>query len=423
MAANDKVVDAILKQFGIIRVDDLPELFNTAKGFENFPAPKGNRTVVITNAGGPAILAVDSLEKEGLVLAELSQETKSKLREIVHPEGSVQNPIDLLPGGTAEQFKRVNEIAASDGNVDVVVSIFVEPIMVSAFEVIERINSIISDKPIFQVVMPLPESWEKYRRDSLTKKPLFRNPEDPAKIISNVLFYSKRKDLRKYLTSQPSKINLGNSSGFIDQLTVEKICVAYEIPLVKSIVVPADLLSKSALPNYPLVLKGLSKDVIHKSELNAVKLNINNEDELKKAADAITASFVQHNFEVEDFLIQPFIQSKHELLIGGFRDVSFGPMIMFGSGGKYVEVFQDTCMKSAYLSEEDVDEMIDSTKIGKILRGVRGESPVDLITLKKIILSSAQIMLDNPNIIEFDFNPLVVAKDNSIHAVDVRIKI
>jgi acetyltransferase len=238
-----------------------------------------------------------------------------------------------------------------------------------------------------------------------------------------VLFYSKRKKLRKYLTSQTSKINLGNSSGFIDQLTVDKICVAYEIPLVKSIVVPADLLSKSALPNYPLVLKGLSKDVIHKSELNAVKLNINNEDELKEAADAITASFVQHNFEVEDFLIQPFIQSKHELLIGGFRDVSFGPMIMFGSGGKYVEVFQDTSMKSAHLSDEDVDEMIDSTKIGKILKGVRGESPVDLITLKKIILSSAQMMLDNPNIIEFDFNPLVIAKDNSIHAVDVRIKI
>ena len=137
----------------------------------------------------------------------------------------------------------------------------------------------------------------------------------------------------------------------------------------------------------------------------------------------IINSFQQNNIELEEFLIQPFIFAKHEILIGGFRDNSFGPMIMFGSGGKYVEVFKDTCMKSAHLSDEDVDEMIDSTKIGKILKGVRGESPVDLITLKKIILSSAQIMLDNPNIIEFDFNPLVVAKDNSIHAVDVRIKI
>lgn len=423
MAANDKVVDAVLKQFGIIRVDDLHELFNTAKGFENFPAPKGNRTVLITNAGGPAILAVDSLEREGLMLAELSQETKTKLREIVHPEGSVNNPIDLLPGGTAEQFKRVNEIAASDENVDVVISIFVEPIMVPAFEVIEGVNSIVSEKPIFQVVMPLPEFWEKYRRDSLTKKPLFRNPEDPAKVISNLLFYQKRKAKRKYLSAQISKVDLGSVSGFIEQQQVEKICGAYDIPLVKSVVVKKDSLLKTELPNFPIVLKGLSKKVVHKSELNAVKLNIQNENELKTAAEEIRESFEQNNFEVEEFLIQPFIQSKHELLVGGFRDASFGPMIMFGLGGKYVEIFQDTCMKSAYLSEEDAEEMIEQTKIGKILKGVRGELPVDLNKLKKIILSSAQMMLDNPNILEFDFNPLVVDVNNEFHAVDVRVRL
>lgn len=422
MAANDKVVDAVLNQFGIIRVDDLSELFNTAKGFENFPAPKGNRTVVITNAGGPAILAVDSLEKEGLVLAELSQETKTKLREIVHPEGSLNNPIDLLPGGTAEQFIRVNEIAASDENVDVVVSIFVEPIMVPAFEVIEGINSIVSEKPIFQVVMPLPEFWEKYRKNSATKKPLFRNPEDPAKVISNLLFYYKRKDNRKYLSAKTSRFDLSNLTGLLEQQHISKICAAYEIPLVKSVLVNKESLLKVELPKYPLVLKGLSKNVVHKSELNAVKLNIKNADELMEAAREVTNSFEQNNFEAEEFLIQPFIQSKHELLIGGFRDASFGPMIMFGLGGKYVEVFQDTFMKSAYLSEEDVDEMIDSTKIGKILKGVRGEKSVDLNKLKQIILSSAQMMLDNPNIVEFDFNPLVVDMNNEFHTVDVRIR-
>lgn len=423
MAANDKVVDAVLNQFGIIRVDDLAELFNTAKGFENFPAPKGNRTAVITNAGGPAILAVDSLEKEGLVLAELSQETKSKLREIVHPEGSVNNPIDLLPGGTAEQFKLVNEITVADENVDAVISIFVEPVMVPAFEVIERINSIALDKPILQVVMPLPEFWERYRNDSPTKKPLFRNPEDPAKVISNVLFYQERRAKRKYLEAHSPKYDLKVENGFISADQIEKLCTAYKIPLVESILVKSDELLKIKLPQFPLVLKGLSKDVIHKSELNAVKLNIGNKDELMHAAKEISNSFEKYNFEVEEFLIQPFVQSKNELLIGGFRDASFGPMIMFGLGGKYVEVFQDTCMKSAYLSEEDVNEMINSTKIGKILKGVRGEKPVDINKLKQIILSSAQMMLDNKNIVEFDFNPLVVAVDNSFHAVDVRVRL
>ena len=172
LGGSDKVVDAILTQFGIIRADDLNDMFNTAKGFEDFPTPKGNRVAVVTNAGGPAILTVDTLEKNNLALAELTLETKLSLKDIVHPEGSVNNPVDLLPGGTAEQFKTVNEILVKDKNVDAVISVFVEPIMVKALPVIESINDIKSEKPIFQVVMPLPEFWQEYRTESKTKTSL-----------------------------------------------------------------------------------------------------------------------------------------------------------------------------------------------------------------------------------------------------------
>ncbi|MGB5288106.1 MAG: CoA-binding protein, partial [Ignavibacteriaceae bacterium] len=178
LGSSDKVVDAVMKQFGIIRADDLNDMFNTAKGFEDFPMPISNRVAVVTNAGGPAILTVDTLERNNLSLAELDKETKSKLREIVHPQGSVNNPVDLLPGGTSEQFKQINEILIVDKNVDAIISVFVEPIMVPAMPVIEGINGIISGKPIFQVVMPLPEFWEKYRKESKTKRSLFRRPED-----------------------------------------------------------------------------------------------------------------------------------------------------------------------------------------------------------------------------------------------------
>ena len=142
LGSSDKVVNSVLDQFGIIRANDLNEMFNTAKGFENFPIPKGNRVAVVTNAGGPAILTVDKLESENLVLAQLSSETKEELKKIVHAEGSVNNPVDLLPGGTAEQFRLVNEMVLRDKNVDAVISVFVEPVMVPAFEVIENINSI-----------------------------------------------------------------------------------------------------------------------------------------------------------------------------------------------------------------------------------------------------------------------------------------
>ena len=125
---------------------------------------------------------------------------------------------------------------------------------------------------------------------------------------------------------------------------------------------------------------------------------------------------------MEGFLLQPYIKLKHEVLIGGFRDLSFGPVIMFGTGGKYVEVICDTAIKTAFVSDNDINEMIDSTVIGKILKGVRGEAPCDIKKIKEIIKSSAQMIIENKNISEFDLNPLIISEDNSIHAVDIRIK-
>ncbi len=423
LGSSDRVVESVLDQFGIIRASNLNELFNTAKGFENFPLPKGKNVAVVTNAGGPAILTVDSLEKQNLKLAELSEQTKNKLKEIVRQEGSVNNPVDLLPGGTAEEFKRVNEIIISDENVDAVISVFVEPVMVPAFEVIEKINSIQPDKPLFQVVMPLPEFWDKYRKESLTKKPLFRNPEDPAKIIADMLFYSERRNQKIFLLPRRNKTKI-TGSGFLRSDEIEKLIKKYKLPSVKNIFIKAENINKPERKlSFPLVVKGIAKDVVHKSELNAVKMNIKNRSEFKKSVAEIKKSFEKHKIEIEEFLVQPFVKARHEILIGGFRDTSFGPMIMFGSGGKYVEIFNDTCLKSAYLSEKDIDDMISKTKIGKILKGVRREKPFPLSKLKKVIRSSAQMMLDYNEIKEFDLNPLIITEDHSIYAVDVRIKV
>ena len=429
LSAKDNVVDAVLNQFGIIRANNLNELFNTAKGFENFPMPKGNRIALVTNSGGPAILAVDNLEKEGLTLAQLSETTKTKLQEIVHPEGSLNNPVDLLPGGTAEAYKRVCELFIEDENVDAVVSIFVEPVMVPALPVIEAINSIESEKPILQAVMPLPEFWQNYRENSEKKLPLFRNPEDPAEVISNMLFYKgaqKRltEDKKEYLNLLETKpIENNFSKGFISQKEIAELAAKYNLPVIKDYFVkPADLKNFSE-DIFPVVLKGINKEVVHKSELDAVQLNIKNKEELFAAAEKIEKSFASKKFTVEEFMIQPFIKTKHEVLLGGYRDQSFGPLLMFGTGGKYVEVMHDTCIKSAYISDHDIDAMFNTTKMGKILQGVRGEAPADMARLREIIKSCAQMLIENPNIAEFDLNPLIVSEDNAIHAVDIRVKI
>jgi acetate---CoA ligase (ADP-forming) len=423
LSSNEKITDALLKQFGIIRVNTINEMFNTAKGFENFHRPKGNRIVVVTNAGGPAILAVDKLDEKNLVLAELSESTKIKLKEIVHPEGSINNPIDLLPGGSAELYKKVNEIVLDDDNVDATISIFVEPVMVDAIEVIESVNSIQSNKPVYQVCMPLPEFWQKYTNESKKKLPIFRNPEDPSEIISNILLYEEKKNQHLHLAD----INNNNfaekaEAYFLDTTDVTNLCKSYNLPIVRNEILSIDRLNNFNKIQYPLVIKGLNKDVIHKSELNAVKLNIKNNEELRNAVGEIKESFSNYRLSLEELLLQPYIETKHELLIGGFRDPSFGPIVMFGTGGKYVEVLDDTNLKSAYLIEEDLDEMIFETKMGKILKGVRGEAGVDIDSLKQIIKSVAQMMIENDNILEIDLNPLVVDINNQFHAVDIRIK-
>ena len=423
LGSSDKVVDAVMNQFGIIRTDDLNDLFNTAKGFEDFIMPQGNRVAIVTNAGGPAILTVDTLERNDLLLAELTTETKSKLREIVHPQGSVNNPVDLLPGGTAEQFKQVNEILVEDKNVDAVISVFVEPIMVPAMPVIEGINEIESDKPIFQVVMPLPEFWELYRKKSKTKRSLFRRPEDPAVVIGNMLKF-KNRPANKNRLQPKSGMTAGvqlTAGKFLSQEEVIKISKHYNLPIIKTYLLKYEEL-KTADLKFPVVLKAVGEKIIHKSELKGVVLNIKDKDELMKIADEMMNNFKQENLKLDSFLIQPYIHTKFELLVGAFRDPSFGPMLMFGAGGKYVEYVEDTVIRSAYLTDFDIEEMINKTKIGKIIQGVRGEKSADMNKIKSTIKSVAQMILNHKEITECDLNPLAVTGDNNIFAVDMRIK-
>jgi len=426
LSSNNKIVDSLLKQFGIIRTENLNELFNTAKGFEYFPLPKGNKIAVVTNAGGPAILAVDKLDEKKLQLAKFGNQTKKALRKIVHPEGSINNPVDLLPGGSAETYKKVNKVLLKDKNVDAVISIFVEPVMVNAFEVIETVNSIKSAKPIYQVCMPLPEFWMKYKNESTTKTPIFKQPEEPAEIISNILLFQKNKKRNKNLTGKikiSKTIDITADKRYLNQPEVSKLCKKYKLPIVNQLLLTEKEIKTKREFNFPLAVKGISEKVIHKTEINAVKLNVKNKKELLDAVKEIKTSFKQNGFEVENYLLQPFIKTKHELLIGGIRDNSFGPIIMFGSGGKYVEVFEDTAIRSAYLTDSEIDEMITETKIGKILQGVRNEKSVDIIGLRKVLKYVTKMIIENTEILELDINPLIVDEENKLYAVDVRIKV
>lgn len=199
------------------------------------------------------------------------------------------------------------------------------------------------------------------------------------------------------------------------------MCNYYHLPIVKNEIHSIDELNKKEI-HFPVVLKAVGEKIIHKTDLKGVVLNIKTKSELIKTCEKMIWDFSSRNIQLDSFLIQPFLTSKFELLVGAFRDHSFGPMIMFGSGGKYVEYLDDTVMRSAYLTENDVDEMINSTKIGKIIQGVRGEDSADINTLKTVIKNLAQMMINHKEIMEVDLNPLMITSENKIFAVDVRIK-
>ncbi|HEX2963428.1 MAG TPA: acetate--CoA ligase family protein, partial [Ignavibacteriales bacterium] len=276
---------------------------------------------------------------------------------------------------------------------------------------------------------PLPEFWEFYRHQPGNKIPLFRNPEDPAEVISNMLFYRKRRSrIEKSLNTRlkesalPEKDKYQFQAGYLRQSEVKQIVEDYHLPVVKSLNLKPSELTTIPEKFLPAVLKGISCDVIHKSEFNAVRLNLLTREEIKSEAQKMTQEFAAKGFSVEGFLIQPYVKVKHEILLGGFRDPSFGPMIMFGTGGKYVEVFNDTVIKSAYVSDADINEMIKMTKIGQIIKGVRGEVPADIRCLRETIKAAARMIIENKRIQEFDINPLVVTETNQVFAVDIRIR-
>jgi len=429
LASQDRVVDAILKQFGVMRVDTVKDMFNLSKAIENFPAPKGNKIAILTNSGGPAILLADECEKRGLELSQLSENTKSKLKEIVNPEGSVNNPVDLLPMGDAETFKNCAEILLDDNNVDGLFVIFTEPAMLKPFPIIEAINSVEKDKPIYSVVFPLPEFWQYYKENSKTNKPLFKNVED-LPVIYSVYFKSinKKEELKKYSNrvKENEAVYVKFDESDFNEAKILSVKKTFEFALLSKLPIPEykilkiEDIDKNNI--YPCAIKALHQKLIHKSDLKAVALNINSKEDALFAVEKMKLNLNKHGIDPKEFLIQKMESIKFETLLGGFRDPNFGPMLMFGSGGKYVEVLDDTAIRSAYLTKEDIFEMISETKIGKLIQGVREEESVNIKNLIDVIYQIA-FRFVNSNIMEFDINPLAITFDNQISAVDIRIKI
>ncbi|MBN1230323.1 MAG: acetate--CoA ligase family protein [Anaerolineales bacterium] len=441
IAGSLAAYQAAFEQSGVIEVRSVPELFTISSLLDSQPLPKGNRVVLVTNAGGPAALASDALDQSGLVLAEISEETKVVLAERMNASAQLGNPVDMLGGATPDDFGFAVRTALNDSGVDMVIAIQVPTSMINSTEVAQKIveQTQGSVKPVMAAMVGGSSIHDAQKYFNQHGIPCVNFPEDACLAFGRVYKYteflntSSDRDVSKIVDGESdhkdkarsilAQIHAGSAVG---EAVTRQLLQAYDIP-----VVPGGLASSYEdarrlfidLGKKPVVLKVISPQLIHKSDAGAVRLNIKSEKELEQAYHDLISLVenLDQKVELEGILVERMLSFDHELIIGINRDENFGPLMMFGYGGIFVEVFKDVAFRIVPVSELDVKEMIASTKASRLLNGFRNFPKVDLKAIEDVILKMSQIAVDFPQIQEMEINPLAVCSDGSVVALDARM--
>jgi len=438
LMGSDETYDALFKQSGVIRVDTMQELFETSTAFAKQPIPPLNGGVVIvSNAGGPAIISTDACSKYGLKMADISQ-SESKIAKVIPPHGSSRNPVDIVGDADFNRFEKVlNEILSND-KVSAVVTMCTPSATLDYNELAKTIikTSKDSGKTMLAALMGLAEGIENKKILSDGGIPHFMYAEPAIRTLEAM--YRHRRWIEKEDTS-PKKFEVDKTkardvlenvikSNRMNLLEEEgyEILKAYGFSTPKKFLTTNEEEAARAAQEigYPVVMKIVSPQIIHKSDAGGVKIGINNQQEAIKAYNEILLNVKKYksDAEIKGVLVQEMIGSSKETILGAKRDPLFGPLIMFGLGGIYVEVLKDVIFRIAPIDEQQAKEMVESIKTIKLLKGARGEKESDIDGIVESIQRLSQLVTDFPEIEEFDMNPLLVLeKGNGVRAVDVRI--
>ncbi|CAM2059419.1 Acetate--CoA ligase (ADP-forming) I [Desulfovibrionales bacterium] len=437
IAGADQAYTAAFRQSGIIRVDGIETLFNLAQCFSTQPLSAGPNLAIVTNSGGPGILATDATIKSGLLMATLAQKTIKQLKTFLPAYASIYNPIDIIGDATAERYAKTLDIVIDDEFVHAILillspsaSVEIEATAQAIIEVAKR-----SSKPIFSCFMGEQVVGPGKRMLQDAGIPCYSFPEPAIQGIQAMFQYSeyKKRPTRVEICYQRdrglaekviAKARAADENEIVE-FQAQDLLRAYGLPL------PATILARTSDEatlaaekiGYPVVLKIASPQISHKSDMGGVKVNIKNNSEVHSAFVDITsrAQRLRKDAFISGCLVQAMApKDAKECIISFKRDPQFGPLVLFGLGGIYVEVLKDISFRLAPLSLFDAQEMIREIKSFPILSGVRGEQPVNFKALEDMILIISQLALDLPEILEAEFNPVLV---NAKHAVvaDCRI--
>ena len=428
LAGNDIAFDAAFKRAGIISVNTIEELFNAAQALAMQPRPKGRRLAIITNAGGPGVLATDHLIKLGGELAQLSDDTMEKLNNALPAVWSHGNPIDVLGDADAKRYKDATEAVLLDKGVDGVLVILTPQAMTKADEIAAEIVKLVDKYP-----KPILASWmgekdvEKGREILETNNiPVYRIPENAVNTFISMHRYTRNIEaLHETPSTIPQSFNpdtdknheliksiMGQKRYVLTEDEAKSVLTNYGIPVTRhELATTEEEVARICKKiGYPVVMKIASEDITHKTDTGGVVLNIRNEvgaiDSYKKIIEATLSA--KPDAKIKGVLIEEMVSKKYELIIGSKKDPIFGPIIVFGMGGVAVEVFKDLNVGLPPLNMVLAQRIIEDTRIYRLLKGYRGMKGADIEAIKFLLYKFAYLVMDFPQIKEIDINPYVV---------------
>lgn len=410
MAGSDSVYDAAFRQCGAIRVDTIEEMFDLCRGFVTLPPVKGRRLVIVTNSGGPGVLAADRAEAVGLRLDEPTPSLQAKLSTFLPPVCSLENPIDLTVEGTESDYQKTLREAL--GEYDAALAINVCTPYLDALPLARGICGAAT-----AVTKPIAANFMAGRTVALSLPylkehgvPNFVTGERAVTVLSQMATYEKYKRKNRLLPKIPARIGslLSDSDGPL--LEPEGMTWLHEngipVPEYRLATSVDDAVSGSCSIGYPVVIKVVSHDIIHKSEIGGVITGIRTDDEVVAAFHSIEQRTGEHDFQ--GVIIYPMITDALEILIGFSRDAQFGPVIAFGVGGIYTEILRDISLRIAPLDYDEANAMMREIKAFPILEGTRGQPTRDLSAVARILVDFSRLPFHYPEIVEADLNPVFV---------------
>ncbi|GBD17361.1 hypothetical protein HRbin26_02281 [bacterium HR26] len=438
LAASDTTIDALFNQAGVIRTDTLEEMFDVAALLASQPLPRGPRVGIVTNGGGPGILAADACEAEGLQVPVLEEATRARLRTFLPRQASVQNPVDLIASATPEQYRLAVEAVMADPNVDALIVIFVPPLAIQvediARAVLDAARSLREPKPILTVFMSARGVPELLREGDLTL-PSYAFPESAARALSKAVHYAQWRSIPPEAPTRPAGIDrddalalvaqvLARGGGWLHPGEVERLLTSYGIPLVQQRVVssPEEAGDAAQALGGQVALKAIAPGLVHKTDIGGVALALQGREAVVEEALRMNRRLCAAGYRVEGYLVQAMAPPGTEMIVGVVEDPSFGPLVACGAGGILAELLGDVSIRLAPLTARDASAMLRELRLFPLLAGYRGAHPSDVPALEEVLLRVSALASDLPHVVELELNPVRVY-ERGVLVLDARVRV